>query len=368
MRDPLRPPQPRAAIRTPRVVRNRATIVSQRDLTHDTFEVVVRCAAGSPPLYAQAGQFAALGFPGIARPRPYSFARDPRAEQPGEHTFYIRVVPGGEVSQWLAAGDRSGAAIEIAGPLGSFGLNAASNTMICIAGGSGMSAIMALLQQACREQQARDCYFFYGARTPADLYAEEELAALARQWHQRHVFEFVQVLSDEAEDSDWRGARGLVTEYIKRAGLDSGRLDCTDAAAFLCGPPPMIDAGCALLTAAGMAADAIYRDVFEDARSPAPVIDNRRCVLCDECLLVKPVENCIVETAGLALDAGGRVKGIQALRPAHSSGLYYNTLFINERECIRCYACVSACPHGAISPEYAITDTLRQVLTQAERD
>ncbi len=362
LRDPLRLPEPSGAIRAPRIVVNRAVIKSQRALTHDTYEIVVVCIDGSQPMYAHAGQFATLRFPGITQPRPYSLARDPNAESPGEQTFFIRLVPDGEVSAWLKDQDRSGTEIEIAGPLGGFGLDDSSAPMICIAGGSGMSAIMSLLENACARRVQRDCFFFYGARTQADLYCEKEISEVAANWHSDNRFEFVQVLSEEPLDSDWVGNRGFVTDHVDKEWIQTGRISVNDASAFFCGPPPMIEAGANTLIQSGMPQERIYRDVFEDARSPAPVIDNRKCVLCDECLLVKPVDKCIVETSGLELDDDGHVDGFRPIKPAHSSGLYYNSLFIDESQCIRCYACVNACPHDAISPDYTFTGTLRQQL------
>jgi len=87
--------------------------------------------------------------------------------------------------------------------------------------------------------------------------------------------------------------------------------------------------------------------------SPAPVIDNSKCVVCDECLLVKPLENCIVEVANLrTLKNTGTVIGYDRIEPAQTAGLYYNTLYIDEKECIRCFACVESCPVDAISPQY----------------
>jgi len=106
----------------------------------------------------------------------------------------------------------------------------------------------------------------------------------------------------------------------------------------------------------------MFFDRFEDARSPAPVIDNSRCVLCDECLLVKPTHNCIIEAASLSdKKENGRYANIQRVDPSMTSGLYYNTLYIDEDECIRCYACVHACPAGAISPQHSLEPiTLRK--------
>jgi NAD-dependent dihydropyrimidine dehydrogenase PreA subunit len=123
----------------------------------------------------------------------------------------------------------------------------------------------------------------------------------------------------------------------------------------------MIDHGVKVLQNAGLAEQAIRYDKFEDVRSPAPVIDNRKCTLCDECLLVKPVDNCIVETSDFNHSRQLGVTDIQTIDPGLTSGLYYNTLFINSDQCIRCYACVDACPHKAISPKNkAVPNILRQ--------
>ena len=108
----------------------------------------------------------------------------------------------------------------------------------------------------------------------------------------------------------------------------------------------------------------MFFDKFEDARSPAPVIDNSKCVLCDECLLVKPTADCIVEVSKLSeLKENGKYSNIERVDPGFTSGLYYNTLYINEDKCIRCYACVHACPANAISPGYELEPkTLRKTV------
>ena len=203
-------------------------------------------------------------------------------------------------------------------------------------------------------------FFFYGARAQEDLYCEKEINEIAANWHPDNTFKFVQVLSEEPTGSDWDGPRGFVTEHVNKHWIQTGRISVRDASAFFCGPAPMIETGANMLIQSGMPQGRIFRDVFEDARSPAPVINNRKCVLCDECLLVKPVDKCIVETSGFDLNGNGRVDGFRRINPAHSSGLYYNSLFIDESQCIRCYACVNACPHDAISPDYIFTGTLRQ--------
>ena len=343
--DPLRPDVPAAAIRTTRVQRAPGCIARIQQLTHDTVELVVRREPGTAPFLARAGQFATLTIPGIKHPRAYSFACDPAAEAAREHSFQIRLVEGGEMSTWLGNADRTGTPLEIAGPLGRFGLDDSQEDMVLLAGGSGLSAIKAIAEEAARLQVPRHCLLVHGARTAADLHSGEGLAALAAQWHADFRYRFVQVLSDEPANSSWRGARGLITDYLRKAWLETGEIEPDTMRAWICGPPAMIEATETMLRTAGVSNARIHRDVFEDRSAPAPQIDDRRCVLCDECLLVRPVENCIVESGSRPSAAGS----VEALQPLKTSGLYYNGLVVDPAACIRCSACVQVCPHDAIS-------------------
>ncbi|MDW3096177.1 MAG: 4Fe-4S binding protein [Gammaproteobacteria bacterium] len=345
-------PEPNPDIQTLRVYTNEGVITKFRNLTYDTYEVVITCPEGSHKLSARAGQYGTIKVDGMQKPRSYSFAKTPELENPNEYTFFIRLVEGGEFSGWLSEKNREGEKVLISGPMGKFGLDDSNKSMVCIAGGSGMSAINALVEQVNVKGIERDCYFFYGARTQKDLYLVDELNALADNWPGGKLFKFIPVLSEEPEDSDWDGPRGFVTQHVKEEYLDKGVFNSGDIKAFFCGPPPMIDHGVKALEEAGLSSSDIYYDKFEDARSPAPVIDNAKCVLCDECLMAKPIKNCIVEATNFKV-SNGDVTSFERVRPGHTSGLYYNSLFIDETECIRCYACVDACPHEAISPVYA---------------
>ncbi len=356
-------PRPDRRLHNSRVKINQGILKSVSYLNYDTVKLVVKCDDGSAPLRGRAGQYATLLTPGLGKARAYSFARPPEDENENEHTFFVRIVHGGEFSGWLAEKDRSGAPMTISGPLGKFGLDPTNNPMVCIAGGSGMSAIKALLEHAANRKVERDCLFLYGGRAQRDLYCGDEMAAVGRNWNKNFKFEFVQVLSDEPEHSGWTGARGFVTEYFKKTYLDTGRMSVKNCKAYFCGPPVMIDAGVEILKKSGLSDKDIYFDKFEDARSPAPVIDNTKCVLCDECLMVKPTANCIVEVSKLVKGENGNFTSYEQVDPAYTSGLYYNTLFIDEKACIRCYACVEACPAHAISPQYDKTPrTLRQTV------
>jgi len=352
-------PNPDKAIQTFRVENYPGIISAVNQLTYDTVEVVVKYQ-GDAFIMAQAGQYGTLKVNGIDRARAYSFAKSPHLENKSEVTFFIRFVKGGEMSNWLQQQNRVGEQVTVGGPMGKFSLDTSNKTIVCIAGGSGMTGIKALVEQAAHDLLERDCLFFYGARTQDDLYCLDEMETVARKWHPKHKFTFIPVLSREPEDSNWQGVRGRVTQHLKDQYLDKAQLSVKDIKAFFCGPPGMIDHGLSILKSAGLDNKDMFFDKFEDMSSPAPVINNAKCTLCDECLMVKPIANCIVETGGHTHSKGKTTT--QPVMPGLTSGLYYNTLFINSDSCIRCYACVDACPHDAISSSNStIPNILRQL-------
>ena len=237
------------------------------DLTHDIKEIVIKSDYPLPERSGVAGQYAEVNVSGISSPRSYSYAKAPENEADDEVTFFVRLVPGGEFTEWLFAEDRTGEKVTVSGPFGHFWMRPDNSTMVCIAGGSGVSSIKAILESAVNEQVQRDCLFLFGARTQNDLYCLEEMAQIGSKWNKNHSFEFVPVLNMEPEDSDWSGARGLVTDYLKSAYVDTGKLALGEAQGYLCGPPPMIDAAIEVMVDQGMKKDNIYFDKFLDASS-----------------------------------------------------------------------------------------------------
>ena len=235
-----------------------ATISATRMLTGDIMEIRLTATSGLPGRY-KAGQYVDIAIPGIDAPRSYSFASPPSDSSPGDLTFFVRKVPNGELTGWLFSEDRRGQEVTVTGPFGNFWLRNGPEPFVCIAGGSGMSAIKALLEQANAEDCGREVVYLFGARTQQDLYCLDEMRSLETSWNGGGSFKFIPVLSEEPADSDWRGLRGMVTDYI-----DEG-LRGSETQAYLCGPPPMIDAAVELLVDKGISQDAIHFDKFLDA-------------------------------------------------------------------------------------------------------
>lgn len=230
-------------------------IVGYDKLTHDIVEVKIRL---SEKMRYAAGQYADVAVAPVKGSRSYSFASAPGAGGGNlEVSFHLRLVPKGEMTTWFHEKDRSGEKVKLRGPRGSFGWRDHKGTMLCIAGGSGMAPIKAMLEDAAQKKIQKRIVYLFGARTQKDLYALNDMNAIKGALGGN--FDFIPVLSHEDADSDWKGARGLVTEFI-----DKQSLDFADTAAFLCGPPPMIDAAITRLGECGVSHQDIFFDKFTD--------------------------------------------------------------------------------------------------------
>lgn len=247
-------------------VAREGTLSAVRRLTHDIVEMTITCDEPFPAGIL-AGQYAEIAYPGLSKPRSYSFAKAPENEKEREITFYVRLVPGGEFTEWLFGENREGTRLTVTGPHGSFHRHDKDVLMLCIAGGSGMSAIKAMLEAACNARVRRDAVFLFGARTQADIYCRDEIEYIRSNWHKDCNFEFEFVLSNEPDDSDWDGPRGFVTEHLYNNYIKPGRVDTAACQAYMCGPPPMIDAGIKALTEVGVGEESIFYDKFLDASS-----------------------------------------------------------------------------------------------------
>ncbi len=217
--------------------------------------VQVTLGTGRPVPY-RAGQYFEWGLPGIAPNRNFSAANRPGSDR---IVFDVRLYPGGKVGEHVTSRLRVGDRVELIGPYGHFGLTAnVHRPAICVAGGTGLAPIKAMVDETVAERSGRSITLFYGARSYDDLY---DIGLLERWSAEYPGFDYRIALSGEAADGAWGGARGPVTDLVADAVYDG-----FGAEAFLCGPPPMIDAAMAVLERIGVERSDMYADRFSPAK------------------------------------------------------------------------------------------------------
>ncbi|HET9104877.1 MAG TPA: 2Fe-2S iron-sulfur cluster-binding protein, partial [Solirubrobacteraceae bacterium] len=260
-----------------------ATVTGVRELTHD----IVGLELAVPEDFAwQPGQYVDVAVPGAEGVR-RSFSI---ASLPDSHTIELMVkrYPGGRFSSMIGDAIRpadsppagsppagsspaghstagsppadslplgnenetqthSYSSLRLTGPYGNFHLRASERPILMVAGGSGMAPVLGVLRQLAAEGCPRPIRFYYGAREERDLFAQDEIAALAEQLPD---FRFIPV-----------------TGRFVHEAIDE---ELTDPDVYMCGPPPMLDAVQALAISRGVDASRIFQDRFTtSADAPA---------------------------------------------------------------------------------------------------
>jgi propane monooxygenase reductase subunit len=237
----------RVAVRT---LRTRVEAIEP--LTHDIRRLQLR-TLDDEPLEFKPGQYVDIRIPGDEEHH-RSFSMANTAGSPGELEFMIKLYPGGRFSGLLADGGiDAGDELELRGPYGMFTLRESSTRpLLFVGGGAGMAPVLSLLRSLAEQGSSRPGAYYYGARTEADLFHLEELEQLAASLP---GFRFVPALSEDCDG--WAGERGLITDVVDRC-----EANLSDVDAYLCGPPPMVDAAIALLVARGVPEAQIHFDKF----------------------------------------------------------------------------------------------------------
>jgi NAD(P)H-flavin reductase/hemoglobin-like flavoprotein len=201
----------------------------------------------SEPLPYQAGQYVPVQVTRWPRAwRPYSIASAPRPG--GLIELHVRAIPGGQVSNTLVHHSVAGETVLLGAAGGAMTLADSDRDLLCVAGGTGLAPIKAVIEQALATAQAggphadqhgslRKIMLFVGARQRFDLYDLEDLQLLESSCPALRV---LPVLSDEP---GYNGLSGLLPDVVGGQGL----FENTDA--YICGPPAMVTMTAALLAA-----------------------------------------------------------------------------------------------------------------------
>ncbi len=181
----------------------------------------------------QAGQYINLYIPDVGS-RAFSISNPPSQSNIVE--LHVRLVPDGKGTMWLHNELSVGDQIDVSGPYGQFFVRSSdSQDVIFIAGGSGLSSPESMIYDLLEKGDSRQIYLFQGARNIPELYHREKFEQLAQD---NDNFHYIPALSDEDTLGEWSGFKGYVNDAVKQ--YFNGK--CSGHKAYMCGPPPMIDA------------------------------------------------------------------------------------------------------------------------------
>ena len=240
-----------------------ATVVSNESVTHDMRHLVLALPQQGEEFRFFPGQYVDIGIPGTEDTRSFSMANI-SAKESGQLEFIIKCYPGGQFSEFLDTTLAVGDELPITGPFGVFTLRDSPAELVFVGGGAGMAPILSVLRSLAERDPNRKATFYYGARGRRDLCFEDELRALEQLLPN---FSYVPALSEAGPDDAWDGETGFVTEVVKTHEKDLRKTD-----AYVCGPPPMVEAAIVLLGELGALEARIFYDKFtttgESANAP----------------------------------------------------------------------------------------------------
>ena len=196
------------------------------------------------------GQYVHLSVPGTHEKRSYSFANAPHVTD--RYSFYIKVLEEGVMSAYV--GDRAsvGDEITMTGPFGRFYLRKPERPILMVAGGTGLAPMLSMMDHLVESgETAQPVHLLCGANEADELFCQDQLSEYGEK-ALNLTAEFAVV--DDA--GGWDGMVGHVTQLL-REELISGEPDI-----YLCGPPPMIDAGQSWLKDQGVEDKLIHVEKF----------------------------------------------------------------------------------------------------------
>jgi 3-ketosteroid 9alpha-monooxygenase subunit B len=193
------------------------------------------------------GQFLTVQVP-TERPegaaRCYSLSSSPLLDEKPKIT--VKRVDEGYGSNWLCDNVSAGSTLEVLRPAGTFSPRSLDEDLLLVAGGSGITPVMSILKSCLHRGGGRVTLLYANRDEDAVIFADE-LAALGRQFSDRlvvvHWLESLQGLPTAPQ------LEALVAPF-------------TDRPAYVCGPPPFMDATVAALEAAGTPRSRVHVERF----------------------------------------------------------------------------------------------------------
>ena len=218
---------------------------------------------GPLPFQHQPGQYLVISpvINGKKVNRPYTISSSPT--KPDYCEITVKREEMGLVSRHLHDMLRDGDTLNISAPTGRFIFDGTqARSIVLIAGGVGITPLMAITRCLTDSNWKGDIYFAYAAKTPGDIIFRKELDDLKARFPNLHVH----VILSRAEDSDWMGHKGRVSaEFLMKCIPElSTRL------VYICGPDAMMAMTVQVLKDLGVPQEQIKLEEFIAAKHTEP--------------------------------------------------------------------------------------------------
>jgi CDP-4-dehydro-6-deoxyglucose reductase, E3 len=191
--------------------------------------------------------------------RAFSLANAPHDDALLE--LHLRLVAGGQFTQYVFSEMHEKAILRFEGPFGSFYLREDSDRpLIFVAGGTGFAPIKGIIEHAIHHHHQRPITLYWGARTRADLYMHD----LPMQWQAQYPhITYIPVLSEPLPEDNWQGRTGLVHVAVME---DIEAMN--DYQVYCCGAPQMVDIAHLAFQAHGLPPEEFFSDSFTFSNPP----------------------------------------------------------------------------------------------------
>jgi len=224
-----------------------AEVVAHERRTGDVAVMWVRPDQPYPHL---PGQYVSVETPWWPRVwRTYSIANAPRRDNLLE--LHVRALDAGWVSRSLVNRARPGDVLRLGHSTGIMvGDRTATRDVVCVAGGTGLAPMKAIIDDMTRWNWYRRVHLFFGARRPEELYDLPAVLGLSRQ----HTW--LTVVPAVSDDWRYRGEQGNIADVVVRYGT------WTDHDIYISGSPAMVRATIDRFLTMGVSMSRIRFDAF----------------------------------------------------------------------------------------------------------
>lgn len=184
--------------------------------------------------------------------RPFSISSAPRDfAETGFIEVTIRAQDKGSVTPWMKESLKSGDTVYISEAMGEFCLTTSTQKRIFIAGGSGITPIRSMLNEARDTSWIKEAHLFFYFRNANEAFFDKDLNTLKSKGLNVHV-----LYSDEV---------GFFSLDQLKASISEETLQTAEY--YICGPSPMIELCVASLEQASISQADIHFEYFGKAPS-----------------------------------------------------------------------------------------------------